>query len=430
MTTPTPKQVVILGGGFAGLYAARELARQNVRITLIDRHNHHLFQPMLYQVATAALSPSDIASPIRSILRGQRNAEVALGDAARIDVRGRTVHLNDGSSYQYDYLLVATGARHSYFGHNDWEQMAPGLKSLEDAEEIRRRILLAFERAEREPDPVRRQGLLTFVVVGGGPTGVEVAGALAEVKNFALLRDFRHIDPRDASVVLVEGGPRILPSYPAELSEKAKLALRRIDVVVHERTLVTEIRPGAVIAGGWTIPSHTVVWAAGNIASPLLSTLGAPLDHQGRVIVADDCTIPGHPEVFVLGDAAAFDHHAEGLVPGVCPAAIQMGKHAARAIGDDLRGRPRKAFHYLDKGQLAVIGRGHAVADIGSLHFGGFIAWLAWIFVHIFFLIGFRNRVLVLFEWAWSYVTFGRGARLITGEFSAEHPAASRPPVS
>ncbi|MBW8773093.1 MAG: FAD-dependent oxidoreductase, partial [Gemmatimonadetes bacterium] len=288
MDTGAAKQVVILGGGFAGLYAARGLAGQNVRITLIDRQNHHLFQPMLYQVA------------IRSILRGQRNIEVALGDVVRVDVAGRSVHLQDGSSYQYDYLFVATGARHSYFGHTDWEQMAPGLKSLEDAEEIRRRILLAFERAEREPDPVRRQALLTFVVVGGGPTGVEVAGALAEVKNFALRRDFRHIDPRDASVVLVEGGPRILPSYPPGLSEEAKVALRRIDVVVHEQTLVTEIRPGAVIAGGWTIPSHTVVWAAGNIASPLLASLGVPLDRQGRVIVADDCTIPGHPEVFVL----------------------------------------------------------------------------------------------------------------------------------
>ena len=411
------------------MYAARGLAGKNVRVTLVDRHNHHLFQPMLYQVATAALSPSDIASPIRSILRDQRNVEVALGDAVRIDTKSRTVHLSDGSSYQYDYLLVATGARHSYFGHTEWERLAPGLKSLEDAEEIRRRILLAFERAERETDPVRRQGLLTFVVVGGGPTGVEVAGALAEVKNFALRLDFRHIDPRDASVVLLEGGPRLLPSYPTALSEQAKLSLRRLDVVVHERTLVTEIREGAVIAGGWTIPSHTVVWAAGNIASPLLSTLGTPLDLQGRVIVADDCTIPDHPEVFVLGDAAAFDHHGEGPVPGVCPAAIQMGKHAARTIADDLRGRPRKAFHYLDKGQLAVIGRGRAVADIGRLHFGGFIAWLAWIFVHIFFLIGFRNRVLVLFEWAWSYVTFGRGARLITGEFAAEHPVPSRPPA-
>jgi NADH:quinone reductase (non-electrogenic) len=424
MASPTPKQVLILGGGFAGLYAARALARANVKVTVIDRHNHHLFQPMLYQVATAALSPSDIAGPIRSILRRQRNAEVILGEAARVDVGARIVHLIDGSSHNYDYLLVATGARHSYFGHTEWERLAPGLKSLEDAEEIRRRILLAFEAAEREHDPLRRQALLTFVVVGGGPTGVEVAGALAEIRNFALLRDFRHIDPRDASVVLVEGGPRILPSYPAELSEKAKLALRRLDVAVHEQTLVTDIRPDSVTAGGWTIPTHTVVWAAGNIASPLLATLGAPQDRQGRVQVEADCSLPGHPEVLVLGDAAAFDHHGTGLVPGVCPAAIQMGKHAGRIIREDLKGRPRTPFRYFDKGQLAVIGRGRAVADIGALHFGGFFAWLAWIFVHIFFLIGFRNRVLVLFEWAWSYVTFGRGARLITGEFLSDPPGA------
>lgn len=423
MTRPAPKQVVIIGGGFAGLYAAQALAKANVKVTVVDRHNHHLFQPMLYQVATAALSPSDIASPIRSILRDQRNAEVALGAAERIDVSQRKVYLKNGSSLDYDYLLIATGARHSYFGRDEWEFLAPGLKSLEDAEEIRRRILLAFERAEREPDPVKRQGLLTFVVVGGGPTGVEVAGALAEIRNFALLRDFRHIDPRDASVVLVEAGPRILPSYPPELSEQAKLVLRRLDITVHENTLVTDIAPDAVTAGGWTIPTQTVVWAAGNIASPLLATLRVPQDRQGRVIVTNDCSIPGHSEVFVLGDAALFDHHGEGPVPGVCPAAIQMGKHAARTIKGDLVGRPRTPFHYFDKGQLAVIGRGRAVADIGSFHFGGFVAWLAWIFVHILFLIGFRNRVIVLFEWAWSYVTYGRGARLITGEFAAEDPA-------
>lgn len=423
MTHPAPKQVVIIGGGFAGLYAAQALAKANVKVTVVDRHNHHLFQPMLYQVATAALSPSDIASPIRSILRDQRNAEVALGAAERIDVPRKKVYLKNGSSLTYDYLLIATGARHSYFGRDEWEFLAPGLKSLEDAEEIRRRILLAFERAEREPDPVKRQGLLTFVVVGGGPTGVEVAGALAEIRNFALLRDFRHIDPRDASVVLVEGGPRILPSYPPELSEQAKLVLRRLDITVHENTLVTDIAPDAVTAGGWTIPTQTVVWAAGNIASPLLASLGVPQDRQGRVIVTNDCSIPGHSEVFVLGDAASFDHHGEGPVPGVCPAAIQMGKHAARTIKGDLAGRPRTPFHYFDKGQLAVIGRGRAVADIGSFHFGGFVAWLAWIFVHILFLIGFRNRVIVLFEWAWSYVTYGRGARLITGEFAAEDPA-------
>ena len=421
--------VLVLGGGFAGLYAAKSLANAPVRVTVIDRQNHHLFQPMLYQVATAALSPADIASPIRSILRDHANTEVVLGEVTEVEVARKSVALRDGSSYQYDYLIVATGARHSYFGHPEWELLAPGLKSIEDAEEIRRRILVAFERAEREPDPVKRQGLLTFVVVGGGPTGVEVAGALAEIRNYALRRDFRHIDPREASVVLLEGGLRILASYPPAQSEQAKTALRRLDVTVHEQTLVTEIRPGQVVAGGWTIPSHTVVWAAGNIASPLLKTLGVPLDRQGRVIVGPDCSIPCHPEVLVLGDAAAFDHHGEGPVPGVCPAAIQMGKYAGRTIRADLARRPRAPFHYFDKGQLAVIGRGRAVAEIGRLAFDGFFAWLAWIFIHIFFLIGFRNRVLVLIEWAWSYVTFGRGARIITTEFTAEHPlpAPGRP---
>ena len=429
MPDPELPHVLILGGGFAGLYAAKSLAKAPVRVTVIDRQNHHLFQPMLYQVATAALSPADIASPIRSILRDQVNTEVVLGEVTGVEVARKKVALRDGSSYQYDYLIVATGARHSYFGHPEWELLAPGLKSIEDAEEIRRRILVAFERAEREPDPVKRQGLLTFVVVGGGPTGVEVAGALAEIRNYALRRDFRHIDPREASVVLLEGGPRILASYPPQQSEQAKTALRRLDVTVHEQTLVTEIRPGQVVAGGWTIPSHTVVWAAGNIASPLLKTLGVPLDRQGRVIVGPDCSIPGHPEVLVLGDAAAFDHHGEGPVPGVCPAAIQMGKYAGRTIRADLARRPRAPFHYFDKGQLAVIGRGRAVAEIGRFAFDGFFAWLAWIFIHIFFLIGFRNRVLVLIEWAWSYVTFGRGARIITTEFTAEHalPAPGRP---
>lgn len=429
MSVPARPHIVILGGGFAGLYAAKALGSAPVRITVIDRQNHHLFQPMLYQVATAALSGSDIASPIRSILRDRENTEVVLGEVVEVDKARRMVRLVDGSTYSYDYLIVATGARHSYFGKDEWELLAPGLKSLEDAEEIRRRILVAFERAEREPDAVKRQELLTFVVVGGGPTGVEVAGALAEIRNFALRRDFRHIDPREASVVLLEGGPRILSPYPPALSEKAKLALRRLDVTVHEQTLVTDIQPGKVVAGGWTIPTRTVVWAAGNIASPLLRSLGVPLDRQGRVIVKDDCTIPDHPEVFVLGDAAFFDHHGAGPVPNVCPAAIQMGKHAARTIRDDLARRPRTPFRYFDKGQLAVIGRGRAVAQLPYLAFDGFFAWLAWIFIHIFFLIGFRNRVLVLVEWAWSYVTFGRGARIITNEFTAEHRLPGAPPA-
>ncbi len=422
MTRP---HVVILGGGFAGLYAARALKQAPVQVTFADRRNHHLFQPMLYQVATAALNPSDIASPIRSVLRKQQNTEVILAEAETVDTAARRVRFTDGTSADYDYLLVATGARHSYFGHDEWEPLAPGLKSLEDALEIRRRVLLAFEQAEREPDTVRRQSYLTFVIVGGGPTGVEMAGAVAEIRRYALRRDFRHIDPGEATVMLLEGGPRLLSSYPQSLSDEAKLKLRRLGVDVRTETLVTDIRPGAVIAAGWTIPTKTVIWAAGNTASPLLKSLGAPLDSVGRVVVEPDCSIPGHPEVFVLGDAAAFNHGEGGLLPGICPVAIQMGGYAARVIEGDLAGRPRRAFSYWDKGQLAVIGRGQAVADIWKLHFGGFFAWLTWIFVHIFFLIGFRNRVLVMIQWAWSYLTFGRGARLITGEI---RPALMAPP--
>jgi NADH dehydrogenase len=424
---PIP-HVVILGGGFAGLYAAQELADAPVRVTVVDRRNHHLFQPMLYQVATAGLAESDIASPIRSILRTQINTDVLLAEAKAVRPDTGTVEFVDGGSLAYDYLIVATGARHSYFGHDDWEPLAPGLKSLEDADEIRRRVLVAFERAEREPDPAKRHAELTFVVVGGGPTGVEVAGALAEMRSFALRRDFRHIDPREATVMLLEGGPRLLTSYPPELSAKAKFALRRLGVEVREQTMVTQIRPDSVSAAGWTIPTRTVVWAAGNTASPLTRTLQAPLDSQGRVLVEPDCTVPGHPNLFVLGDAAAFRDSAGGVLPGVCPVAIQMGQYAGRTIRRDLSGQPRTPFRYWDKGQLAVIGRGHAVADIGRLHFDGILAWLAWIFVHIFFLIGFRNRVLVLFEWGWSYFTYQRGARILTGEPTALPPPA--PPSS
>lgn len=414
-TTDLP-HVLILGGGFAGMYAAKALRDAPVKVTVVDRRNHHLFQPMLYQVATAGLNPSDIASPIRSILRGAKNIEVLLAQVYDIDVDRREVRFTDGAVLSYDYLLVATGARHSYFGHDEWEELAPGLKSLEDALEIRRRVLVAFERAEREPDPVRRHAYLTFVVVGGGPTGVEMAGAVAELRRYALRRDFRRIDPAEATVMLLEGGPRLLPSYPESLSEEAKRELRRLGVEVRTESLVTDIRKGYVSAAGWTIPTQTVIWAAGNVASPILRCLGAPLDGVGRVVVEPDCTIPGHPEVFVLGDAAAFNHQEGGTLPGISPVAIQMGEYAARAIEGDLAGRPRRAFSYWDKGQLAVIGRGQAVADIWKLHFGGFIAWLIWIFVHVFFLIGFRNRVMVLLQWAWSYLTYSRGARLITDE--------------
>jgi NADH:ubiquinone reductase (H+-translocating) len=422
--------VVILGGGFAGLYAARGLKRAPVRVTLVDRRNHHLFQPMLYQVATAALNPSDIAAPIRSVLRHQANTEVVLGEVASVNTTTRLVALTDGSEIHYDYLIVATGARHSYFGHHEWEPLAPGLKSLEDAVEIRQRVLLAFERAERESDPVRRHAYLTFVIVGGGPTGVETAGAVAELRRYALRRDFRHIDPGEATVMLLEGGTRLLPSYPANLSEKAKLDLRRLGVEVRTETLVTDIRPGSVVAAGWTIPTQTVIWAAGNVASPVVKSLNTPVDNIGRAIVEPDCTIPGHPEVFVLGDAALFNHHDAGPLPGISPVAIQMGEYVARIIQGDLAGEPRRAFHYWDKGQLAVIGRGRAVADIWKLHFGGFLAWMIWTFVHIFFLIGFRNRILVMIQWAWSYLTYGRGARLITSETPCTAPPLPAVPVA
>jgi NADH:ubiquinone reductase (H+-translocating) len=418
--------VVILGGGFAGLYAARGLRRAPVRVSLVDRRNHHLFQPMLYQVATAGLSPSDIAAPIRTVFRRQPNTEVLLAEAQSIDTTRRKVHLTDGSDITYDYLIVATGARHSYFGHDDWELLAPGLKALEDALEIRKRVLLAFERAERETDTVRRHAYLTFVVVGGGPTGVEVAGAVAELRRYALRRDFRRIDPTEATVMLLEGGPRLLPTYPPSLSDKAKRDLRRLGVDVRTETLVTDIRPGAVIAAGWTIPTQTVIWAAGNVASPLLRSLDTPLDQIGRAIVEPDCTIPNHPEVFVLGDAAMFNHQDGGPLPGVAPVAIQMGQYTARTITGDLEGHPRRPFNYWDKGLLAVIGRGRAVADIWKLHFGGFLAWLIWTFVHISFLIGFRNRVLVMIQWAWSYVTYGLGARIITSELPCS-PAIIEP---
>jgi NADH:ubiquinone reductase (H+-translocating) len=449
--------VVILGGGFAGLNAAKLLGKADVRVTVVDRRNHHLFQPMLYQVASAALSPGNIASPIRAVLRHQRNTEVILGDAVSVNTRAREVLLADGVSLKYDYLVVATGARHSYFGHDEWEALAPGLKSIEDAVEIRNRSLLAFEEAERECDPARRAALLTFVVVGGGPTGVEMAGALAENRKFTLQRDFRQINPRQARVLLLEAGPRILPSYPEDLSEKAVQALRRLGVEVQSGTAVTDIQPWSVKAGGTTIPTRTVVWAAGNAASPLLRTLNVPLDRQGRAIVGPDCTIPGHPEVFVLGDAAAFTDDKGETLPGVSPVAIQMGQYAGRVIQADLKGRRpepfaesregraaansvgperRSAFEYWNKGQLAVIGRGDAVADIGRLHFGGFIAWLIWVFVHIFFLIGFRNRITVMFEWAVAYFSYGRGARLITGEVGRVTPTtplsewSMQPPAS
>ncbi len=417
-------RVVILGGGFAGLRAARGLGRAPVKVTVVDEHNHHLFQPMLYQVATAALSPGDIASPIRSILRHQQNTEVLLAAASSVDPDARRVVLSNDRTLEYDYLVIATGASHSYFGHDDWAPYAPGLKTVEDALEIRRRVLLAFENAEMEPDAERRRAWLNFVIVGGGPTGVELAGALGEIKRYVLKRDFRRIDPEEAIVILIEAGERLLAAYPPELSATARRALQSLGVDVRTEMKVTAIDADSVTAAGWRIPTHTVLWAAGNRASPLLTSLGTPLDRQGRALVNPDCTIPGHPEVFVLGDAANFSPGDERPLPGVAPAAMQMGDYAAATIRRSVTGKSnRPRFHYRNKGELAVIGRARAVANIWRLHFGGLLAWLAWIFVHIFFLIGFRNRLIVMIEWAYSYLTYSRGARLITGPLEPEPPS-------
>jgi NADH:ubiquinone reductase (H+-translocating) len=411
--SPLGRRVVIVGGGFGGLSAARALRGAPVRVTLVDRQNHHLFQPLLYQVATAALNPSDIASPIRRILRHQKNVEVVLAEATAIDVDGRAVVLADGT-VPYDYLIVATGASHSYFGHDEWAPYAPGLKSIVDALEIRRRVLYAFEAAEREPDPSRRAAWLTFVVVGAGPTGVELSGALCEIAHHALARDFRHIDPTQAHVILLEGADRVLPPYVPSLSEKAREQLARLGVDVRTREMVTAIDACGVDVGPERIEARTVLWAAGVAASPLGRTLGAPLDRAGRVEVETDLTIPGHPEVYVVGDLATLSQDGKP-VPGVAPAAMQEARHAARNIVRTIRGEPREPFRYRDKGSLATIGRAAAVADLGRIKLWGVVAWLAWLFIHILFLIGFRNRFIVLFEWAWSYVTYERGARLITG---------------
>jgi NADH:ubiquinone reductase (H+-translocating) len=401
--------VVILGAGFGGLYAARALQHAPVRITVVDRRNFHLFQPLLYQVATAALNPSDIAYPIRSVLAKQKNVEVLLAEATSIDLAQRRVVLDD-RQLTYDQLIVATGATHSYFGHPEWERDAPGLKTIEDALEIRRRVLLAFEHAERETDPDAQRAWLTFVVVGGGPTGVELAGALGEIARQTMIRDFRHINPSSARVILVEGRDRVLPPYPPSLSAKAQRQLEHLGVEVMTRATVSSVSDREVRIGETSIATRTVLWAAGVQASPLARSLGAPLDRAGRVEVEPDLSLPGHPEVFVIGDLAAVKKRNGELVPGVAPAAIQEGVYVARRIA----GKTREPFRYRDKGSLATIGRAAAVADFGFLRLSGFLAWFAWLAVHIFFLIGFRNRLLVITEWAWAYLTYQRGARLIT----------------
>jgi NADH dehydrogenase len=407
---------VIIGGGFGGLSAAKVLRNADVRVTLLDRRNHHVFQPLLYQVATATLSPGDIAAPIRWILRRVRNVRVLLGEARRIDVASRRVELTDGATLGYDWLVVATGSTHAYFGHDDWEDHAPGLKTLEDAIGVRRRILIAFERAEREEDAGRQRELLTFVLVGGGPTGVELAGTLAEIARQTLRHEFRSIDTTRARIVLIEAGPTILPTFPETLRRAARESLRRLSVEIREGTAVTSVDQHGVIAGGERLDAGTVLWAAGVAASSLVRTLGVPLDRAGRVIVEPDLSIPGHPNVFVVGDAAAFLHQGGTLLPGVAQTAMQGAAHAARTILRRLRGAAPQPFVYRDFGSMAIVGRRAAISDLRWIRFSGVISWLAWLFLHIFMLIGFRNRVVVLFEWAVAYITFQRGARLITND--------------
>jgi len=419
MDQQTKPRVVIVGAGFGGLLAARTLARYPVQITLVDRQNFHIFQPLLYQVATAGLSPDEIAAPIRRIMRSQRSVEVLMSEVRDFDLSRRVVKLEDGE-VEYDYLIVAAGASHAYFGHDEWEPFAPGLKTIEDALEIRRRVLLAFELAERQAassdDKDREHAQLNFVVVGGGPTGVELAGTLAEISRQALANEFRTIDPKLARIVLVEGGPRVLPAYPEDLSRSAEEQLRHLGVEVQTSALVTQVEPGSVHIGESKLPATVILWAAGVAASPLGKKLGAPVDRAGRVLVNPDLSIPGHPEVFVVGDLAVLKDESGKWLPGVAPVAMQEGKATAHNIGNELRGEPRKNFHYWNKGSLATIGRAAAVADFGKIHVSGFLAWLSWLFIHIFFLIGFRNRLIVLIQWAWSYLTYERGAQLITGD--------------
>ena len=406
--------VVIIGGGFGGLYAARALAKADVEVTLIDRRNHHTFQPLLYQVATAGLNPADIAVPIRRILRRQKNVRVLLAEAESVDVHRRRVLFTGGGSVAYDHLILATGATHSYFAHPEWEKFAPGLKTIEDALEMRKRIFFAFEAAEREEDPERYREWLTFVIVGAGPTGVELAGTLAEIAKKTLAQDFRRIDPTRARILLLEGSPHLLGAYVPPLRDKAKAQLESLGVEVRLDARVTAIDDGGVMLGDERIASRTVLGAAGVAASPLVKSLGAPLDRAGRVLVEPDLSIPGHPEVHVIGDTAARMQDGQ-LVPGVARAAIDGGRHAAANIERALAGEASLPFHYKDPGMLATIGRGAAIADFGKLKVSGFTAWMAWLLIHILFLIGFRNRFAVILEWAAAYLTYDRGARLITG---------------
>jgi NADH:ubiquinone reductase (H+-translocating) len=416
--------VVIIGAGFGGLEAAKKLARENIRLTVIDRTNYHLFQPLIYQVATAALSPADIAAPVRAILSKFENADVILAEVQSIDVNTKKVRMVDGE-LNYDYLILATGARHSYFGHPEWERLAPGLKSLEDAIEIRRRILMAFEYAEKISDEAARKAAMTFVIVGGGPTGVEMAGAIAEIARYTLAKDFRHIDPSQARVILIEGEPKVLASFPEDLRDSATKQLTDLGVEVRTGIHASNLSEEGLQVGNEFIPCRVKIWAAGNTASSVGHSLGLPIDKVGRVIVNKDLTIPNHPEVQVIGDLANFSHQTGEPLPGVSPVAMQQGRHAARNILRMIDGEKPQRFWYFDKGSMATIGRNKAVADLKLMHLTGFPAWLAWLFIHVIFLVGFRNRLAVLFQWAWAYFSFNKGARLITRNFQSEQ----RPPA-
>lgn len=418
-------KVVIIGGGFGGLYAARALRDAAVDVTIVDRTNHHVFQPLLYQVATATLAPSDIATPIRWLLRSQKNTEVLLAEAREIVPDARVVRCDGGQELHYDFLIVAAGARHSYFGHSEWESRAPGLKSVEDAIELRRRWLLAFERAERSADAAERQENLTFVIIGGGPTGVELAGMLPTIARFALPKDFRHIDTAASRIILIEGGPRLLPTYPEDLSARAERDLIELGVEVWTSSRVTNVGDDFVEMGTERIEARTIFWAAGNAASPLGVSLGANRDRMGRVEVNDDLSIAGHPEVFVVGDLAILKSDGKA-VPGVAPAAMQSGRTAARNILHTVRGEGRERFRYFNKGDLATIGRYKAVGVLAGKHLSGPLAWWTWLLVHIMYLAGFRNRLSVLIEWGYSFFTYQRGARLITADAL---PPENRPPL-
>lgn len=407
-------KVVIVGAGFGGLTAAQRIARLPVQVTVIDRKNHHTFQPLLYQVATAGLSPGEIAAPIRWILRSHPNVEVLLEEVVDFNLEQQKV-ITRNQTLDYDYLIIASGASHAYFGHPEWEPLAPGLKTIEDALEIRRRVLLAFELAERHVASGQGEMPLNFVVVGAGPTGVELAGTLAEIARHALKHEFRCIRPEQTRILLIEGGPRVLPAYPEELSRKAEEQLARLGVEVRTSHVVNGIEPGIVKVGDERIAAQVVLWAAGVAASPLGRKLGVSVDRAGRVLVQPDLSVSGKPNVFVIGDLAALADERGKMLPGVAPVAIQQGQWMAKAIARDLKHQSRGAFHYRDKGSLATIGRAAAVADFGKLRLSGYFAWLAWLFVHILYLIGFRNRLLVMIQWAWSYMTYERGARLITG---------------